>query len=282
MYRFARTCAAIALALAAASPGRAAEITADTVIAEVNGVKITAGHMIALRQNLPEQYQSLPDEVLYDGLLDQMIQQIVMSGEMGTPTRSEALQIENQEIAMSAGLVVQRVLSGAVTEEGLQAAYDARFAGAAQELEFNASHILVETKEEADAIVAELAAGADFADVARDRSKDPGSGANGGLLGWFGKGMMVKPFEDAVLAAKVGEVTAPVESQFGWHIILVNETRTQALPALDELREELADELRDAAVQEVIAAATAKAQITRTEIEGLDPVFLRNEDLLKE
>jgi peptidyl-prolyl cis-trans isomerase C len=183
---------------------------------------------------------------------------------------------------MSAGLVVQRVLSGAVTEEGLQAAYDARFAGATQELEYNASHILVETKEEADAIVAELAAGADFADIARDKSKDPGSGANGGLLGWFGKGMMVKPFEDAVLAATVGEVTAPVESQFGWHIILVNETRTQALPALDELREELADELRDAAVQEVIAAATAKAQITRTELEGLDPAFLRNEDLLNE
>lgn len=282
MYRFARTCAAIALALAAASPGLAADITADTVIAEVNGVKITAGHMIALRQNLPEQYQSLPDQVLYDGLLDQMIQQVVMSGEMGTPTRSEALQIENQEIAMSAGLVVQRVLNGAVTEAGLQAAYDARFAGATQDLEYNASHILVETKEEADAIVAELAAGADFADIARDKSKDPGSGANGGLLGWFGKGMMVKPFEDAVLAATVGEVTAPIESQFGWHIILVNETRTQALPALDELREELADELRDAAVQELIAAATAKAQITRTELEGLDPAFLRNEDLLKE
>lgn len=282
MYRFARTCAAIALALAAASPGLAADITADTVIAEVNGVKITAGHMIALRQNLPEQYQSLPDQVLYDGLLDQMIQQVVMSGEMGTPTRSEALQIENQEIAMSAGLVVQRVLNGAVTEAGLQAAYDARFAGATQDLEYNASHILVETKKEADAIVAELAAGADFADIARDKSKDPGSGANGGLLGWFGKGMMVKPFEDAVLAATVGEVTAPIESQFGWHIILVNETRTQALPALDELREELADELRDAAVQELIAAATAKAQITRTELEGLDPAFLRNEDLLKE
>jgi peptidyl-prolyl cis-trans isomerase C len=109
MYRFARTCAAIALALAAASPGRAAEITADTVIAEVNGVKITAGHMIALRQNLPEQYQSLPDEVLYDGLLDQMIQQSVMSGEMGTPTRSEALQIETQELAMSAGRVRWRL-----------------------------------------------------------------------------------------------------------------------------------------------------------------------------
>ena len=238
--------------------------------------------MIALRENLPEQYQSLPDDVLFDGLLDQMIQQIVLSGEIGTPSKSEALQMENQKIAMSAGLVVERLLAGAVTEEALQAAYDARFAGATPEMEYNASHILVETKEEADAIVAELAAGADFADIARDKSKDPGSGANGGVLGWFSAGMMVKPFEDAVLAAKVGEVTAPIESHFGWHIILVNETRTKAAPPLDDLREELSEELRDAAVQAVIAAATAKAQITKTDVKDLDPAFLRNADLLKQ
>jgi peptidyl-prolyl cis-trans isomerase C len=93
--------------------------------------------------------------------------------------------------------------------------------------------------------------------------------------------MMVKEFEDAVVAAKVGEVTDPVQSQFGWHIILVNETRVQEAPPLDAVREELLAELRDKAVQDAIAAATANAQIVRNEIPGLDPAFLRNEDLLK-
>jgi peptidyl-prolyl cis-trans isomerase C len=281
MFRSASTCAAALLSLALALPAQAEDINADTVLAEVNGHKITAGHMIALRVNLPEQYQSLPDNVLFDGLLEQMIQQILLAGELGTPTRAEQMQIENQQTAMAAGLEVQRLLATAVSDEALKAAYDARFANAEPELEYNASHILVASKEEADAIVAELAAGGDFAEIAKTKSTDPGSGANGGELGWFGNGMMVKPFEDAIVAAKVGEVTGPVQSQFGWHIIKVNETRVKAAPALDEVRAELEDELKDKAVQDAIAAATAKAQITRNEIEGLDPAFIRNEDLIK-
>jgi peptidyl-prolyl cis-trans isomerase C len=280
MYRFARTCAAMALALLPAAPALAEEVTAGTVIAEVNGQTITAGHMLALRRNLPEQYQSLPDDVLFNGLLDQMIQQIVLAGALGEPSAAERLQIENQQTAMSAGLMVQRLLDLPITEEKLTAAYDARFAASEPATEYNASHILVETKEEADAIVEELVAGGNFAEIAQEKSKDPGSGANGGLLGWFGKGMMVKPFEDAVMAATVGEPTAPVESQFGWHVILVNETRISEAPSLDSMREELTAELRDAAVQEAIAAATAKADIKREEIERLDPSFLRNEALL--
>ena len=281
MYRFARTCAAVALALAS-GPVLAADIAADTVVAEVNGKKITAGHMIALRKNLPEQYQSLPDNVLFDGLLDQMIQQIVLAGELGTPSAGEQLQIENQGNAMAAGLVVQRILDRAVTDEALQAAYAERYAGAEPEMEYNASHILVASKEEADAIVADLRAGGDFAEIARTKSTDPGSGANGGQLGWFGKGTMVPEFENAVVSAKVGEVTDPVQSQFGWHIVLLNETRVKEAPTLNSVRAELVDELRDKAVQEVIASATAKADIKKQEIEGLDPSFLRNEDLLKQ
>lgn len=281
MYPFARTTAAAVLAVLSALPALAEDVTADTVLAEVNGHKITVGHMIALRRNLPAQYQQFPDDVLFQGLMDQMIQQTVLADTLGTPTPAEQLQIDNQNIAMAAGLVVQRVVAEGITDEALQAAYNARFADVEPTLEYNASHILVATKEEADAIVADLRGGANFGDIAREKSTDPGSGANGGNLGWFGKGMMVKPFEEAVVAATVGEVTEPVESQFGWHIILVNETRTQEAPPLESVREELIKEMRDKAVSDAVAAATDKAQITKHEIEGLDPSFLRNEDLLK-
>lgn len=280
MFRFART-SALVLCLAAPALAQDAPLSADTVLAEVNGAKITVGHMIAMRTKLPDQYQALPDDVLFKGLLDQMIQQSVLAGELGTPSAAEALEIANQTTALSASVVVQRLLSQPVSEEALQALYAEKYAAENQALEYNASHILVASKEEADAIVAELRAGGDFATIAQAKSTDPGSGANGGLLGWFGPGMMVKEFEDAVVAAKVGEVTDPVESQFGWHVILVNETRVPQAPPLDTVREELLEELRDKTVQDAIAAATANAQIVRNEIPGLDPAFLRNEDLLK-
>lgn len=88
--------------------------------------------------------------------------------------------------------------------------------------EIRASHILVKTEEEANKLYEEISAGKDFADVAAMNSLCP-SGANGGDLGFFGKGMMVKPFEDAAFALEVGELSKPVETQFGWHLILLTD-----------------------------------------------------------
>jgi peptidyl-prolyl cis-trans isomerase C len=145
--------------------------------------------------------------------------------------------------------------------------------------EYNAAHILVATQEEADKLKADLAAGADFAELAKTSSTDTGSGANGGDLGWFGPGMMVKPFEDAVIAAKVGEVAGPVQSDFGWHLILVKETRAAANPTLDQIRDELAAEIENAAIEAKLAELQAAATITR-EGEGIDPTILKNATLI--
>jgi peptidyl-prolyl cis-trans isomerase C len=281
MFRFARISAAAALVLTSALPALADDITADTVVAEVNGHKITVGNMIELRKGLPDKYKALPDDVLYKGMLDQMIQQQVLADELGSPSKAEQLTLDNQRAALAAGLVVNRLLEAPIPDEDLQKAYQDKYAGAEPQMEYNASHILVKTQEEADDIIKQLQAGAKFEDLAREKSQDPGSGAAGGKLGWFGKGMMVKPFEDAVVAAKVGEVTGPVQTQFGWHIILLNETRVAEAPKLDDVRGDLEAELRDKAVKDAIAAATAKAQITRNDIPGLDPSILKNEDLVK-
>ena len=115
--------------------------------------------------------------------------------------------------------------------------------------------------------------------MAKQKSTDTGSGANGGDLGWFGQGAMVKPFEDAVIAAKVGEITAPVQSDFGWHLIKVMETRLASAPSLDDLRDELAAEIEQKAVEAHLATLTGAATITRPG-EGIDPKLLRDETLL--
>jgi peptidyl-prolyl cis-trans isomerase C len=274
-----RLCAALVLATAIAAPVWAEGETADTVVATVNDTSITLGQMIALRETLPEQYQSLPDDVLFKGIMDQLVQQEVLRQSVADLSPRDKAAMENDARGYVSGVAIQAVARTAVTDEALQAAYDARFKDAVPQTEYSAAHILVATMEEADKLKADLAAGADFAELAKANSTDTGSGANGGDLGWFGLGMMVKPFEDAVIAAKVGDVTGPVESEFGWHLILVKETRAAANPTLDQIRDELASEIENAAIEAKLKELEAAATITR-EGEGIDPTILKTTTLI--
>ncbi len=257
----------------------AEDATADTVVATVNGTAITLGHMIVLREGLPAQYQSLPDDVLFKGILDQLVQQVALEQAMeGKLTKHDMLAVENQRRGMVSGLALQGVIAAAVTDAALQAAYDARFKDAAPLTEWNASHILVDSEDLAKDLKTQIDSGADFAELAKANSSD-GAAANGGSLGWFGAGMMVKPFEDAVVKMKVGEVAGPIQTQFGWHLVKLNETRVASAPSLDDLREELATEIEQTAVQAHVDGLVAKATVTRPG-EGIDPATLRDATLL--
>ncbi|MCU0815839.1 MAG: peptidylprolyl isomerase [Cypionkella sp.] len=269
--------AILALSAALTLPAQAQD--AGTVVATVNGTEITLGHVIALREQLPPQYQSLPDDVLYKGLLDQLIQQTALEQSVGEPALRDRLALENDRRGYLSGVALQGVVATAVTEEALQAAYDARFMDAEPQMEYNAAHILVETEEKANELKAQIEGGADFAELAKANSTDVGSGANGGDLGWFGKGMMVQPFEEAVIAAEAGKVSGPVQSQFGWHLILVKESRVAEAPTLDEVREELAAEVERAAIEAKVKEVTDAATVTRPG-EGLDPALIRDASLL--
>ena len=125
-----------------------------------------------------------------------------------------------------------------------------------------------------------LAEGADFAELAAERSTGP-SGPNGGQLGWFGPGMMVAPFEEAVVALEVGEVSEPVQTQFGWHVIILNESRVEELPSIDDIRAELEESVRQGRVETLINDLTDAGEITRTELD-IDPSLIRNVELLDE
>ncbi|MBC6438518.1 MAG: peptidylprolyl isomerase [Rhodobacteraceae bacterium] len=265
------------LALMLPVPAQAQD--ADTVLATVNGTEITLGHLIAMQALLPPEYRQLPDQVLFDGLLEQLVQQQVLAdAAQAEMTRQLTLRLENQARAFLAAALVQEVSSAPVSEEALQAEYDRLYASAEPVREWNASHILVETEEAVAALVADLAAGADFAGLARQHSTGP-SGPNGGQLGWFAAGMMVPPFEEATFALEEGEVSAPVETQFGWHVILLHETRLRATPTLEEVRTELANGLRRAQVETVTEALTATAEIDRPEI-GIDAGLIRSLELI--
>lgn len=257
----------------------AQDLSADTVVATVNGVEITLGHMIVMRSRLPDQYQALPDEMLFSGILDQIIQQLALgAGADGKLSRGSELALENERRAFIAGEALTLVADGAVTDEALQALYTERYSDAAPTQEYNAAHILVETEEEALAVKAEVDAGADFAELARTKSTGP-SGPNGGDLGWFTEGMMVEPFEQAVLQLEPGEISGPVQTEFGWHIIKLTEVRLKEAPPLEEVEAELSEELQRQAIDAAVAAATEAAEIVRSD-EAIDPAVLRNLDLV--
>ncbi len=266
-------------ALALAVPAFAEGETAATVVATVNGTQITLGQMVALHETLPEQYKALPEDVLFKGILDQLVQQEVLRQSVTDLSARDRANLENDARGYVSGVAIQAIIETAVTDQALQAAYDARFKDAPQATEYNAAHILVDTAEAAEALKAELAAGADFAELAKLHSTDSGSGANGGDLGWFGLGMMVQPFEDAVVGATVGDVVGPVQTEFGFHLVLVRETRLTEHPTLDQIREELAAEIENAAITARLAELEATATITR-EGEGIDPAILKNSALI--
>jgi peptidyl-prolyl cis-trans isomerase C len=272
----------LALALPAKAQTEAAPVTADTVVATVNGTDITVGHMLVLRARLPQQYQALPPEALFDGILEQLIQQELLRSQGQEMSRVGRLMLDNEERTLRAVEAAERIAAERVTDEAIQAAYDESFGTQAPGTEYNAAHILVETEAEAQAIVEELAGGADFGAIARERSQDPGSGAQGGDLGWFGAGMMVQPFEEAVAALEPGAVSAPVETQFGWHVIRLTETRPVPVPTLDEVRDQIAGQLEQEAVEAAIAEIQETADITQVEPGEIDPAVIGNVNLLEE
>ncbi|HCP82273.1 MAG TPA: peptidylprolyl isomerase [Octadecabacter sp.] len=257
------------------------DMSAETVVASVNGSEITLGQLIMLRSQLPAQYQQLPDDVVFNGLVEQLVNQQLLADTLEVEPKRVGIALTVETRSLRAGEVVNTLTSAPVSDEEIQAAYDTRFEGVEPDTEFNASHILVETEEEANEIKTMVDDGADFAETAQERSTGP-SGPSGGELGWFGVGMMVPEFEAAVMTLEAGEVSAPVQTQFGWHVVQLNETRQTELPALDDLRSELVSEIQQQTLNTMITGLTEAAEITLPEEGQFDFAIIQNLDLLED
>ena len=253
---------------------------ANTIVATVNGTQITLGHLILARQALPEQYSNYPAEMLFKGLLDQLVQQTLLAqSTSGEVSMRMELEMENQRRMLLAGAAIDTVMAMNISEDDVQQMYQAEFVNAESGAEYNASHILLESEEGALALVSALEGGADFADLAKEKSTGP-SGPDGGQLGWFGPGMMVPEFEQAVQSLEVGAVSAPVQTQFGWHLIKLNDSRAMAAPSLSQARPEIEMRLRQSGTEAHIQSLVDGAQVTRIEDGKIDPALLLNQALL--
>lgn len=271
MYPMRRFAAVVAFALPLAAPAFAQQ-GPETVVATVNGEAVTLGQMQAMVEGMGDQAAALPNAALWELLLDQLTRQTAMaqSGEAGK-TPLDAARVELARRAILASSALERVAEPEPTEAEIQAAYDKAFGSAEPVTEYSAAHILVETEDAAKAVEADLAAGKDFGEVAEQRSTDS-SGPNKGDLGWFTLDMMVQPFADAVAKLEKGQVSEPVQSQFGWHVIKLNDTRIKEAPKLEEVRDALSQQVRRDRVEAEVRRVVEAAKIEK--VEGLSPDLL--------
>ena len=252
---------------------------ANTILAIVGETKITLGHVIALQSRLTTQYKNLDDSTLFNGILDQLIQQAVVAENVKKQNFSEIkYEYENQIRTYLANLYIEKITLRKLSETRIKEFYESQYKISAADKEFNASHILLETEPEASEVQIMLKANKDFSELAKTRSTGP-SGPSGGNLGWFSKGMMVPPFEKAVLGLKVGEISDPIQTQFGWHIIKLIDVREKAIPSLEEVRPEIEQSLRQEDVKTEIQNLTSKTEVIRSEI-SINPSIIRNIELI--
>jgi len=231
-----------ALLVALAAP--AAAQAQDKVLAKVDGQPITEKDVASASASLAAQLAQLPEEARKRAVLDRLVDmRIVANGaakaglDQSDAFKARLDQVRTQLLVAE---FVKAKVEPSVTEEAIKARYEKDAKSFDPPEEIHARHILVKEEADAKAIIAELAKGADFAKIAGEKSEDPGSGSQGGDLGFFGPGEMVPEFETAAKALKPGEVTKePVKSQFGWHVIKLEEKRKQPLPALDEVRDQV-------------------------------------------
>lgn len=227
---------------AAAAPAPA-PVDPNAVIATVDGKPITEADLTLAEGELSRQFAQLPAEQRRAAALSAAIEIKVLSAKAIADglDKDPAFQRRAAFLQQRAlhGELVEKEVVGKITDAEIRARYDKEIAAQPPVNEVHARHILVKTKEEADAIVKKLDAGEDFQKLANENTKDPSGKTNGGDLGFFGPGQMVPEFEKAATALEVGKYTKePVQTQFGWHIIKVEDKRQQQPPAFDQVKEQ--------------------------------------------
>lgn len=249
------------------------KVTEKTVLVSVNGEDITVGNIISFQSRLSDQYQSMEDSVLFDGILKQLIQQTILSQKVNIHSDRIKYALENQTRAFLSTELVGKLSEIEVIESEIESLYVKFSTDIERKKEYNASHILVETETEAEELLLSLKNGADFSELAKTYSTGP-SGAQGGNLGWFGQGAMVPTFENAVIKLKIDELSVPVQTQFGWHLIKLNDVRKTPVPTIEEVRKELITEIKKKKIDFEMSKIIDSADVIYSDLE-IDPKIIR-------
>ena len=242
-------------------------------VATLNGETIWLEEVMRAVEGLPQEYRQAP----MDSYFDQLVAEVIDT-KLAAAAGYESNLNKDEAVAQAMKMAADRILAEAflsatinsqITDEAIAAAYDAFVADTASREQVTASHILVETREAAQEIIAKLNDGGDFATLAKESSTGP-SGPNGGALGTFGRGQMVPVFETAAFSMPVGSFSAePVQTQFGWHVIAVSDRSVQPAPVMEEMRAQLSNNLSRQYLGRLLETLRADAAIDMRSFEDI-------------
>jgi peptidyl-prolyl cis-trans isomerase C len=253
-----------------------AAIPRDPVVARVNGVELHRSDIEEAARSLPPQAQRQPPDKLYMEILDRMIATTLVSQAahkakfQDEPDVKRRLALVQDQVV--AQLYINRLIEKNVNEQKLKAEYDKYVKDTPPREEVNARHILLANEADAKAVIEQLKKGADFAALAKENSTDPAGKTSGGDLGWFTKDQMVPEFADAAFKLKKGEFTdTPVKTQFGWHVIKLEDRRMASAPNFEQMKPQLTDMIAREIVGDKMNELKASAKIEVFNADGTPP-----------
>ena len=262
--------ALLALALLALPQGATraqAQAQPDKVIAKVQGVEIRESDLAMAEEDMGQQAQQLQGDAKRDALVGYLADVIIVSKAAEAKKVTEQKDFKSRIAFIRNKLAMEMLLveegKAAATDAAMKKVYEEAIQKSGPEEEVRARHILVPTEDEAKAVLAEVKKGTDFAELAKQKSKDPGAAAEGGDLGYFGKAQMVPEFAEAAFKMKKGDVSEPVKTQFGWHIIKVEDKRTKPAPTFENVKDQIETFVARRAQAEYIAKLRQAAKVER-------------------
>lgn len=243
----------------------------EAPVARVNGVDITEAELAFAEAEVGSEIAGLPVESRRRVLVEYLVEAHLFADAAGKQQLGTGKEFEQRlayyKLRALRDTFYEKKVRDAVTEAQAKAAYDEQIAKLAPEPEVRARHILVKTEQEAKDLVKQLKGGADFTELAKKSSDGP-SAQTGGDLGYFSRGQMVKAFEDVAFSLKPGQISEPVQTEFGWHVIKVEDRRNRPVPSFDEVKDQLIASLVQNQLKVVVQGlrTTAKIEIVDPEL----------------
>jgi peptidyl-prolyl cis-trans isomerase C len=247
---------------------------ADAVVARVNGVEIRASDVALAEEDLGSNVQQLPPESKREQVISYLADVILVAKAAEAKKLAEAPDFQRRMAHARNRLLMETLLQSeakaATTDDAMRKVYEEAAKQMGGEKEVHARHILVDTEDEAKTIVAELKKGGDFAELAK-RSKEPGAGERAGDLGYFTKDQMVPVFADTAFALEPGKISDPVKSEFGWHVIKVEDKRDRPVPPFEQVKSQIENYLVRKTQAEFVGKLRQDAKIERLDAKPAEP-----------
>ena len=235
-------------------------LSADTPFIEVNGKTIKFGSAIIAFSKIRQNNIKIDEKTIFSQIIQQLVNEELLSQKVDKENQLTLLALEHEERSAKAAQMVSKILKNFPNDELINSAYKNltdQFKGS---LEYNASHILVKDEGEAKTILKNLEKGEEFEVLAKKHSIGP-TGKNGGNLNWFDLSNMVPEFSTALMVLSEGDISQPVKTEFGWHLIKLNKTREKQIPELKEVRDQLVQNLRQKKINDYLSSLSENSKI---------------------